>query len=108
MTYAENPLTDNEGNNAFALHALLELPLEVVFKPTREQILKAWELDEAPGGEVSTRSNPLDPAVLSLKIKMMQNPMIHDVYQILSPNSLHELTSNRIWCLKSLFNLRIF
>ncbi len=90
QTNIANPLMNAQGNNAFAARALLELPLEVITKPMKEQILKGWlpvteESESKTRNEISYTSTALDPAVLSLKIKIMRRPLIYEVSKLLSP-----------------------
>jgi len=61
--------------------------MEALNKKQRETILKGW----LPTGDSDdarcalSYANALDPAVLSLKIKMMQNPVFYEVSLLLSP-----------------------
>jgi nucleolar pre-ribosomal-associated protein 2 len=83
QTNINNPLVKSASTNAFAVHSLLKLPASVIFKKSRERIFRSWlptgdtALDEVQG--LSYKSTALDPAVLSLKIKFMQRPVLYEV-----------------------------
>jgi hypothetical protein len=75
--------------NAFAVKTLLQVPAGLVFKSSREQILRGSFLtsqhDRFDTDRSLYKSTVLDPAVLSLKIKMMTRPMVYEV-SILAPS----------------------
>lgn len=83
-THANNPLERSSACNGFAVRSLQLLPIEVFSKGHRETILKAWKPD-SDGSTLDDSLNlayqmlPLDPAVLSLKLKMMSRSMLYDV-----------------------------
>jgi nucleolar pre-ribosomal-associated protein 2 len=83
QTNISNPIIKSASTNAFAVKSLLELPVSIIPKKTRERIFKSWlptegsATDDAQG--LSYRSTALDPAVLSLKIKFMQRPVLYEV-----------------------------
>lgn len=95
QTNIDVPLVKKASTNAFTVHCLLQIPLSVVFKKTRERIFRSWlptgdaAIDDAQG--LSYQSTALDPAVLSLKIKFMQRPVLYEVsktLQVLTRNIL--------------------
>jgi hypothetical protein len=69
--------------NAFIVKTLLQVPAGLVFKSSREQILRGSFLTGQHGSDDADRSlyksTVLDPAILSLKIKMMARPMVYEV-----------------------------
>jgi nucleolar pre-ribosomal-associated protein 2 len=80
QTNVNNPIIKSASTNAFAVKSLLQLPVSIVVKKQSERILGSWlptgdtVVDEAQG--LSYKSTALDPAVLSLKIKFMQRPVL--------------------------------
>lgn len=95
--------------NDFTVSCLLETRIESFNKKQRERILKGWlpkgdsKDDELRG---LTYTNALDPAILSLKIKIMENAMFYDVSLCNSRYKWSlELTTNRVWTLMSLLTL---
>lgn len=82
--------------NAFTVKTLLQVPAGLVFKSSREQILRGSFLTGQRDGDHTDKSlyksTVLDPAFLSLKIKMMARPMVYEV-SILAP-SLTDLKAN--------------
>jgi len=81
-SHHENPVEQSEGCNGFIVNCLHRLPLEVFSKSNRETIMKAWPSDTPDvdySGTISYTISPLDPAVLSLKLKMMHRPTLYDV-----------------------------
>jgi nucleolar pre-ribosomal-associated protein 2 len=84
QTNISNPIIKSASTNDFAITSLLQLPISLVQnKKTRERILKSWlptgdsATDDAQG--LSYKSTALNPAVLSLKIKFMQRPVLYEV-----------------------------
>jgi hypothetical protein len=84
--------------NAFAISSLLELPIELFSKSQREQIMTKWAFQ--PGMMPSMEdphSNraPLDPAVLSLQVKVMHKPTFYEV-RISIPSLLAVSDANKM------------
>ena len=79
--HTANPLIDGEGNNSFAIKCLLQVPISILHRKHREQIMKAW----CP---VLGESTSLDSSVLALKIKTMRFPMFYEVRIIVSITSI--------------------
>jgi nucleolar pre-ribosomal-associated protein 2 len=80
QTNINNPIIKSINTNAFAVKSLLQLPVSIVVKKHTERILGSWlptgdsTADDTQG--LSYKSTALDPAVLSLKIKFMQRPVL--------------------------------
>lgn len=77
-----NPLIKSRSLNTFAIQSLLQLPLEIFSKRNREQVMIKWSpVSEEASAEKTEESKlvPADPAVLSLKIKIMQRPTFYEV-----------------------------
>jgi nucleolar pre-ribosomal-associated protein 2 len=83
QTNINNPIIKLASTNAFAVKSLLQLPVSIVLKKTRDKIFKSWlptgnsATDDVQG--LSYRSTALDPAILSLKVKFMGLPMLYEV-----------------------------
>jgi hypothetical protein len=82
QTNYKNPILASATTNKFAVKALLGVRMESLNKKQRETILKGW----VPTGDVKkdarrglSFANALDPAVLSLKIKMTEYAMFYEV-----------------------------
>src|SRR5450432_3954914 len=83
-SHQDNPIVKSSACNGFVIKCLHQVPLEVFSKGDRTAILQAWRLEsqDLPRDNVAILSccmAPLDPAVLSLKVKMMQRPALYDV-----------------------------
>lgn len=82
--HIHNPIEKSQACNGFVINCLHKLPLEIFLKSNREFILKAWQ-PESPdpahndAGTLSYKLATIDPAVLSLKAKMMQLPTLSEV-----------------------------
>jgi nucleolar pre-ribosomal-associated protein 2 len=83
QTNINNPIIKSSSTNAFAVKSLLQLPVSIVLKKTRDRIFKGWlptgKSATDAGQGLSYKSTALDPAVLSLKIKFMERPMLYEV-----------------------------
>jgi nucleolar pre-ribosomal-associated protein 2 len=84
QTNISNPIIRSSGTNAFAVKSLLQVPVSLVQnKKTRERIFRSWlptgDSAADDSQELSYKSTALDPAVLSLKIKFMQRPVLYEV-----------------------------
>ncbi|KAI9742252.1 MAG: hypothetical protein M1818_004152 [Claussenomyces sp. TS43310] len=82
-THNGNPIEPSRACNGFIILSLLRMPIEAFSRRVREQILKSWPaespdpaLDETEA--MAYRMAPLDPAVLSLKVKVMQRPTLYE------------------------------
>ena len=82
-----NHTSETTRTNKLAVQSLLRLPVSILSKKQRERIFRGW-LPPSDGNEdddnqrnqnSSYGSTVLDPAVLSLKIKMMQRPVLYEV-----------------------------
>lgn len=99
-SHVDNPIEKTRACNGFVVNCLHQLPLDVFSKKTRESILKAWppELPDPSHNDsyaLSYRMTTLDPAVLSLKAKMMTKPTLYEVSTHLMPVTLHSLIVRR-------------
>ncbi len=89
-SHVDNPIEKSRACNGFVVKCLHQLPLEVFSKNTRELILKSWP-PESPdpahndSRALSYRMTTLDPAVLSLKAKMMERPTLYEVSSHATP-----------------------
>ena len=84
QTNISNPIIKGFSTNAFAVKSLLRLPVSLIQnKKTRERIFRGWLPTSDPAKDdpegMSYGSTALDPAVLSLKIKFMQRPVLYEV-----------------------------
>ena len=80
-TNKDNPLIKSSTKNEFAVQCLLPLPVEIFSRRDRERIMKRWHPSlKSPeeSGEGLSVSTALAPAVLSLKVKIMQRPTVYD------------------------------
>jgi hypothetical protein len=75
----KNPLIKSQSVNSFALRTLLELPGELFSRENREQILTSWL--PAPDKKES-KAAALEPALLALKIKLMQRSAFYEVSRV--------------------------
>lgn len=78
-SYFVDPSNSLEVLNTLAFRALLQLPLDVFSKNNRESIMKKWMSDSSE----SIRDLAVDPAVLSLKIKVLNRPTFYEVSAML-------------------------
>lgn len=83
-SHKDNPIEKSRACNGFVVKCLHQLPLELFTKSNRESILKAWKPDPLDSSDkglslLSYKMAALDSAVLSLKIKMWQRPLLYDV-----------------------------
>lgn len=82
-TNTDNPFTKSPTTNAFAVQCLLQLPLQVFSRNDRERVMKSWSpisylsTQDASEGP-SLASAAIDPAVLSLKAKVMERPTVYE------------------------------
>jgi hypothetical protein len=80
----ENPIEKSKACNGFVVMCFHHLPLDLFSRSNREAILKAWP-PESPDpslndlASLSYKMAPLNPAVLSLKTKMLQRPTLYNV-----------------------------
>lgn len=110
LTHHLNPiLQDSVALNHFAVKALLSLRIETLNKKQRETILKGW----LPTGDVTederqglSYSNALEPAILSLKLKISDYAMFYEVSFSPSDASIR-LIKAREWNLASSLTLRL-
>ena len=70
--------------NGVVIDSLLKLPDEVFSRQHRESNMNSWPplafvSSQEDGGESSFQMSTLDPAVISLKVKMMRLPSIYTV-----------------------------
>lgn len=82
--HIDNPIEATRACNGFVINCLLQLPIEVFSRSQRETIMKAWppsSPDPAHKDQeaLSYGMASLDPAVLSLKAKMMRLPTLYKV-----------------------------
>lgn len=92
-THEENPIEKSSAPNAFAIESLSILPIEVFSRNHRERILKVWVPTSEDASSESAASlvrklNPLDTAIISLKMKMMETSSIFENF---SEKDLSEL-----------------
>ncbi len=81
-TNLSNPLMKSSSNNAFTIKNLNDLPLDDIPKEYRERIMKSWlppKGNSLQSQGLSFESTVLDPAVLSLKRKIMRRPKLYEV-----------------------------
>lgn len=85
-----NPMIKSNSTNSFAVKSLLQLPVSLVHKKTRERIFRSWlpvgdsATHDVPGHtpRLNYKATALNPAVLSLKIKFMQRPVLYEVSKL--------------------------
>lgn len=71
----ENPLVKQKTLNVFSIKSLLKLPLEVLSKNDRERVLMIWSAPhKLDSGDLKLTQSMCDPALLSLKVKVMRRP----------------------------------
>lgn len=85
QTNANNMICTSATTNDFAVEALLAVRMENLNKKQRETILKGW----LPIGDAEnvaklglSYANTTEPAILSLKLKMMEFAMFYEVYSL--------------------------
>lgn len=108
LTHHHNPiLPDSTAVNHFAVKSLLNLRMETLNKKQRETILKGW----IPTGDTTederlwlSYANALDPAILSLKLKITDYAMFYEVSSPLQYACIC-LIKAREWNLMSLSTL---
>jgi nucleolar pre-ribosomal-associated protein 2 len=81
-TSKDNPLIKSPTINTFAVRCLDQLRQDVFSRKDRERIMKGWFMSTESSTAVATdgpiESASLDPAVLSLKAKVMQRAAVYD------------------------------
>jgi hypothetical protein len=83
-SHITNPIESSAACNGFVVMSLLRLPVEVFTRSQRERVMKAWpptiqDSEAAIAGILSYKMTNLDPAVISLKMKIMQRPTLYEV-----------------------------
>lgn len=77
-----NVVVASKGYNGFVVKSLLQLPVEVFSRAQRERILTSWNSYSAyptidDNVALPSQLTPLDPAIFSLKMKIMQRPTFY-------------------------------
>jgi hypothetical protein len=83
-SHVENPIEKSKTCNGFVIMCFHHLPLELLSRGNREAILKAWPPESSDPclvdlASLQYRMDPLNPAVLSLKVKMQRRPTLYNV-----------------------------
>jgi len=83
-SHIDNPIEKSAACNGFVIMCLHQLPLELLSRSNRISILKAWspdlpDLSHSDLISLSYKMTPLDPAILSLKLKVWQRPSLYNV-----------------------------
>lgn len=77
-SYLKCPLVETEILNNFAFRALLQLPVEIFSKKDRECVMTKWMSDSVEASQ-KLEFSVVEPAVLSLEIKVMSRPTFYEV-----------------------------
>ncbi len=83
-SHVDNPIEKSTAYNGFLILCLHQLPLELFSKSNRETILKAWpptlpDPSHLDLTSLSYRMAPLDPAIISLKMRIWRLPSLYGV-----------------------------
>lgn len=89
-TNINNPLAKSLESNAFAIQALLKIPLHLFSRKDRKRIRQGWLQKQARKSKSKSSKEDsalipsydltaLNPAVLALKVKIMQLPTSYEV-----------------------------
>lgn len=75
----KNPLIKSQSINNFAIRSLLKLPGELFSRENREEVLTSWL---PVSGSLESKTATLDPAILALKIKLVQRSAFYEVSHV--------------------------